>query len=162
MVCLAQPGFSQDTLAPLYLFTNGDGTITPYQSGQMLEVGQAYDITATAADGNEFSSWQPVNVFIFTQTNYDPNGEPILPPTVSIVASVVPTNIYGSVLEFTMQDDVTLTSVGNLNITQAFGWQADFVPVPEPAEATIVGYGFAAMAVARRRPRSIPRRSLLI
>src|ERR1700677_1244561 len=96
IVYLAQSGFSQDTLAPLYLFTNGDGTISPYQSGQMLDVGQTYDLTATAANGYEFNSWQPVNVFIFTQTSYDSNGDPILPPTVSIVTSVVPTNISGT------------------------------------------------------------------
>lgn len=150
MVCFAHMGYSQGTLAPLYVYTNGDGSISPYQSGQMLEVGQTYDLTATPDPGYQFSSWEPVDVFIFTQTNYN-NGEPVLPPTVSIVPSVVPTNIYGADLEFTMQDVIDITSPGeNPEIVQAFGWQANFVPVPEPAETAIVGCGLAVIALRRK------------
>jgi hypothetical protein len=83
MAIFAQWGYSQGTLAPLYVFTNGDGTITPYQSGQMLEVGQTYDLTATPDFGYEFSSWEPVDVSVITQTNYI-RDEPILPPVVSM------------------------------------------------------------------------------
>jgi hypothetical protein len=102
VLCLAQRVYSQGTLAPLYVFTTGDGFVTPYQSGQMLEVGQTYTITATPAAGYEFSSWQPVNVFIFIQTNFN-GGNPVLPPVESIDESLIPTNIYGADLEFTMQ-----------------------------------------------------------
>lgn len=150
MVCFACSGYSQGTLAPLYLYTSGDGSITPYQSGQMLEVGQTYDITAVPDAGYEFSSWQPVDVFIFTTTNYN-NGVPILPPVVSIVPSVEETNIYVSDLEFTMQDVMQVSSEGSdPDIVRAFGWQADFVAVPEPATGAIFGCGLAAMAVVRR------------
>jgi hypothetical protein len=150
-MCLAQRGFSQGTYAPLYLFTNGDGSITPYQSGQMLEVGQTYTITATPAAGYEFSSWQPVNVFIFIQTNYN-GGQPVLPPIESMDESLIPTNIYGADLEFTLQSVTMLSAEGaNPVIYQASGWQADFVPVPEPADAAMAGCGFAVMAVVRHR-----------
>lgn len=57
---LAGQSYAQGTLAPLYLSTNGDGSITPLQSGQLLEVGQSYNITATPDSGFSFSSWQPL------------------------------------------------------------------------------------------------------
>jgi hypothetical protein len=130
----------------------------------MLEVGQKYDITATPADGYEFSSWQPVNVFISIQTNYFA-GNPVLPPTESIVPDALPTNIYGADLEFTMQDVTMITGEGqNPSISEVLGWQVNFVSVPEPTEAAIVGCGFAALTVARHRlrPKSISRRGFLI
>jgi hypothetical protein len=157
IVCFAQPGYSQGTLGtltPLYIFTNGDGSITPYQSGQMLGVGLIYDMTATPDAGYQFSSWEPVNIFITTQTNYDAEGDPILPPLQFIDPSVVPTNIYGADLEFTMQDVMEVSPAGsNPNIIEAFGWQANFVPVPEPADVVIVGCGLAVMVAVRCRQR---------
>ena len=147
---LASRAHSQGNLAPLYVFTNGDGSITPYQSGQMLEAGQTYDLTATPDAGYQFVSWEPVDVFIITTTNYL-NGEPIF-PIVSIDPLVVATNVYGADLEFTMQDVTDITAEGeNPNIVQAFGWQANFEPLPEPTDAAIVGSGFTVMAVVRRR-----------
>lgn len=151
LTCFAPPVYSQGTLAPLYLYTSGDGSITPYQSGQMLEAGQTYEITAIPDAGYQFSSWQPVNIFIITQTNYA-GGNPIIPPVQSIIPSVVPTNIFGADLEFALQSVLDVTADGlNPNIVEASGWQADFVPIPEPAEAVMVGCGFAVMAVIRRR-----------
>ncbi len=63
-VCFAGRSHGQDTLAPLYLYTSGDGNITPLESGQLLDVGQSYDMTAVPDAGYVFSSWQPVNVFV--------------------------------------------------------------------------------------------------
>jgi hypothetical protein len=112
----------------LYLFTNGDGTITPHQSGDLLTEGQTYYLTAMPGSGYEFSSWQPINVFIYTQTNIE-GGEPVVVQT--ILPSPVPTNINGATLAFTMQAPQMLTADGqNPNIVEAFGWQADFVPLP--------------------------------
>jgi Divergent InlB B-repeat domain len=154
MMCLVQASYCQGTLtlSPLYVFTDGDGSITPYQNGQMLTVGMNYELTATPDAGYEFNSWQPVNVFIITQTNYDNFGDPIIPPTQSIIPSVVATNIYGADLEFTMQDTESVAA-GNPTIVEAFGWQANFVPVPEPAETAIVSCGLAFIAAVRRRQR---------
>ena len=39
-VCFARQSFAQGTLEPLFLFPTGDGSITPLQNGQLLEVGQ--------------------------------------------------------------------------------------------------------------------------
>jgi hypothetical protein len=153
VLCLAQRGYSQGTLAPLYVFTTGDGSVTPYQSGQMLEVGQTYTIMATPAAGYEFSSWQPVNVFIFIQTNFN-GGNPVLPPVESIDESLIPTNIYGADLEFTMQGMMLSQEGANPVISETSGWQANFVPVPEPAEAVVAGCGLAVMAVFRQRRKS--------
>lgn len=122
-----------ESFAPLLLYTNGPGKIVPFDGGEMLEAGQKYVITAVPDAHFEFSSWQPVNVFIITQTNFDAYGNPILPPDQSIVPSVVPTYIYRADLQFTMQDAVLITPDGaNPNIVQAFGWQANFVPRNHP------------------------------
>ena len=139
MFCFVQIAYSQGNPAPLYLFTSGNGSITPYQSGQMLEAGQTYEIAATPAEGYQFTSWQPANVFVITQTNFSSEGVPILPPVMSIVPSVPPTNIYGDTLEFTLQDGTLITSPGeNPAIFRTLGWQADFVPVLEPAVTATV------------------------
>jgi hypothetical protein len=73
-VCFACQSYGQGSLAPLYLFTNGSGSIAPLQNGQLLEVGQSYDMTAIPDSGFVFSSWQPVNVFVSTQISSDPSG----------------------------------------------------------------------------------------
>jgi hypothetical protein len=118
---------------PLFLSTNGPGRIFPAYHGEMLRVGRRYTIEAVPDRGYKFASWQPVTVFIITQTNYDSGGEPILPPDQSIISSVVPTNIYRPDLEFRMQGVIWITSNGNNpNIARAFGWQANFVPWYEP------------------------------
>ncbi len=101
--------------------------------------------------GYAFSSWQPVNVFTTTQTNFDAMGNPILPPIVSTVASPVPDYTGQATLEFTMQPVLDVTSVGsNPNITEGFGWQANFVPVPEPSDATFIACGFTVVILLRR------------
>jgi hypothetical protein len=143
---------SQDVLTPLYVFTNGCGSVTPYLSGQMLEVGQTYDLTAVANAGYEFTSWQPVDVLILSQTNFEPNGDPILPPNQEIAYSLEPANFYGPVLEFTMQDIAQISPEGsNPNTVEAFGWQANFVPLPEPGDVAVIGCGIVAVAFVRLR-----------
>lgn len=149
LLSFAPMGYSQDASAPLYLFTQGNGSISPSQSGQMLEVGQTYIITATPGPGYEFKSWQPVNVFIFVQTNFDSGGNPILPPVETIVPSAVPTNIYGADLDFTLQDVTVLSADGsNPSITLTSGWQADFVPLPQPADITGLSVNGPALTIA--------------
>jgi hypothetical protein len=138
--CFALQSYAQGvSYAPLYLFTNGDGSISPLQDGQSLEVGQSYEMEAVPDSGFVFSSWQPVNVFAITQTNYDGFGNPILPPITSVVPSTVPQYTYQPVLDFTMQPLMLVTPAdSNPNITESFGWQANFVPIPEPSNLTLV------------------------
>jgi len=151
-VCFARQSYAQGTLAPLYLFTSGSGSITPLQNGDLLQVGQTYDMTAIPDSGFVFSSWQPVNVFAITQTNFDSGGNPILPPMTSIVPSLVPQFTYQPDLQFVMQPLMAITTNGqNPNISQSVGWQANFVPIPEPSGATILVCGFTVAAWFRRR-----------
>lgn len=151
-VCLVPESRAQGDLAPLQLFINGSGSVTPLQSGQLLEVGQSYEMTAIPDPGFVFSSWQPVNAFTFTQTNFDVNGNPILPPVVSVDPSQIPQYTYNPVLDFTMQpvEDIT-TNGSNPNITEEPGWQANFVPVPEPSGIRLIISGLAAIALLQAR-----------
>jgi len=151
-VCFARESRAQGTLAPLYLFTSGAGSITPFQNGDLLQVGQSNNMTAIPDSGYTFSSWQLVNVFIFSQTNYDGSGNPILPPLVSVVPSLVPQYTYQPVLGFTMQPLTMITPDGqNPNIAEIVGWQANFVAVPEPSDAALVVFGFTVIALFRRK-----------
>jgi hypothetical protein len=123
--------------APLFVFTNGPGRIFQAYNGEILRVGDRYTMEAVPNRGYKFASWQPVNVFIITQTNFDGEGKPILPPVRSIVPSVVPTNIYSPDLDFIMDDITWISPEGsNPSIARTSGWQANFVPwyqyVPVP------------------------------
>jgi len=150
-LCFTHRSCAQGTLTPLYLFTSGSGSITPFQDGQLLEVGQSYDMTAVPDPGYIFSSWQSVNVFVITQTNYDANGNP-LPPVTSVVPSAGgPQYTSSPQLEFTMQSPSAVTSAGaNPGITRSFGWEANFVPVPEPSDAALIACGIITITLLRR------------
>lgn len=154
MVSLAHHGYAQGTLEPLYLSFSGDGTVSPLQNGQLLEVGQSYEMDATAAAGYIFSGWQQVNVFTVEQVTVNSDGG-TNSTTMSTVASVNP-EIYASqpALDFTMQPVNLLYNVpGVEEITQGSGWQADFSPVPEPTSATLVIAGLTAITLLQRRSR---------
>ena len=148
--------FSQGTLAPLYLYTTGNGSITPLQNGQSLVVGQTYDMTAVPDAGYVFNSWQPVNVFIFTQITSDAQGNPN-PPIISTVASPVPEYTYDPDLQFTMQPEMTIfNNPGVETIMQDSGWQANFEAIPEPsawALLVFVGGAFFLGHTGRKRQR---------
>jgi hypothetical protein len=151
MVCCVHEGCSQGTLTALYLFISGSGSVTPLQNGQLIEAGQSYEMTAVPDPGFAFSSWQPVNVFTLAQTNFDGSGNPILPPVVSTVANPVPSYTFQPVLDFTMQAEQEVTPDGsNPSIVEDFGWQANFVPIPEPSAVVLVLGGFTAAVFLRR------------
>src|SRR5690349_18981291 len=76
MTCFTRQGFTQSSLAPLYLSTNGSGSITPFQTGQLLEVGQSFQMTAIPDAGFAFDSWQQASFFVFTQFLQDAGGNP--------------------------------------------------------------------------------------
>ena len=71
--CFASRSGSQGTqYAPLEVFTDGPGRISPLYAGQMLEVWQTYKMMATSDPGAAFYHWEFVDVFI--QTSRITNG----------------------------------------------------------------------------------------
>ena len=146
--------FSQDTLAPLYLFTTGAGSITPFQSGELLEAGLSYEMTAIPDPGFVFSSWQPVNTIVTTEMTYDSSGSP-LPPIASLIPSPGTLYSFEPELEFTMQPESVILDVPSvITITQDSGWQANFVPIPESTDEMLLAWGFMSLVLLRLRPPS--------
>lgn len=158
---LARQGCTQGTLpdvgtddisyTPLFLVTNGAGSIVPFQSGQMLEVGQDYEMEAIPGSGSVFSSWQPVNVFTFTEVVRDSSGVPNATNTSAVVAPVVE-YVQAATLTFTMQPDQIIYDVSGVRtIIRRYGWQANFVPVPEPSSSGLIACGLISTVYFRRR-----------
>jgi hypothetical protein len=139
---------AQGTFAPLFLFTSGSGSVTPLQNGQLLEVGQSYEMTAIPDSGSVFSSWQPANVFVFTYITFGPEGGPISTNT-SVISSLVPNFIEQADLSFIMQAPQVVSDTPNLMITENSGWQANFEAIPEPSEAMLIAWCVAAVAFKR-------------
>jgi hypothetical protein len=151
-VCFAYQSYAQGVLyAPLFLFTNGAGSISPLQDGQLLEVGQTYDMKAIPDDGYVVSSWQPVDVAeLAIQIGTDPStGQPIF--QTSLVAQPQPEFTVESVLEFTMQPESVILDTPSHMITESSGWQANFVPVPEPSSFALFVCGLATIGFLRLR-----------
>ena len=155
--CLVSQSYGQGSLAPLYLFTTGSGSITPLQDEQLLEIGQSYDMAAIPDSGFVFSNWQPANVFVFAEVVMDSSGN--LSTNTSIVPSIIPDFTETPSLTFTMQPaQVIFDDPGVLTITQSRGWQANFEPVPEPSETALMTCGYSAFILLRRiNPRRLPK-----
>jgi hypothetical protein len=139
--------------APLSLFTTGDGMITPFTDGQMLEVGQDYTMEAVPSLGFAFSSWQPVNIITFTEIFFD-GVNPIT--HTSVLLQPDPVTSEEPVLDFTMQPLNVLVDTGTRTVTEGTGWQANFVPTPEPSTLALMVCGLmqAAFWTARRMSAS--------
>ena len=143
------PALAQGAFAPLYLFTTGSGSLTPFQNGQSLQVGQSYDLTAIPDPGFAFSSWQPVIVMAQITTNYNASGNPILPPNITTSPPLPePQFTLTPTLAFTMQPETVLSS-GAFELIQSTGWQANFAPVPEPAGFALTACGLAMIVFLR-------------
>jgi hypothetical protein len=143
-VCFASQSHSQGTSTPLHLYTSGNGSVTPLQDGDLLVIGQTYDMEAIPCSDSVFSSWQPVNVTTVTQFDLDANGNPV-PIYISIVPSPVPDYSYQPILEFTMQPNTVIADTPTLTIVQSYGWQANFAPVPEPTSLALIACGLTAI-----------------
>jgi hypothetical protein len=149
-LCLARHGHAQGTLVPLPLFTDGNGSITPFQDGQLLEAGQTYEMTAIPDAGFAFSSWQPVNVY--TETTYiisTLGGSTTTNINTSTVNSPLPATSEQATLDFTMQPMDVIYDSENSTLTVISGWQANFVAVPEPASIALMVIGFSAIVVLK-------------
>jgi hypothetical protein len=115
-------------LSPLLIYKNGDGRVAPFENGRMLVTGRRYHMLAVPDRRYEFSSWQEVDVFTFTQYEYDENGERIEPPTVSTDVTLMPQHVDNPYLTFTMEPESLIIDSTNLVVTESIGWQANFVP----------------------------------
>jgi hypothetical protein len=145
IVCFARQSNGQGTMsfAPLHLYINGAGAVSPLLNGDMLQVGQSYSMTAIPDSGFAFSSWQPVNVFTFTSYIVDAGGT--VSTNISVISSPVAQFIYTSSLSFTMQpENLIYDNPGVSTLTEGGGWQANFEPVPEPSSLALIMCGFAA------------------
>jgi Divergent InlB B-repeat domain len=151
IIFFARPGRAQDAnTAPLYLFTTGSGNIFPYQDGQLLNVGQDYEMTAVPDPGFVFSSWEQVNVFTIEEFTIDANGNPN-PPIISQTISPAPPSVFQPVLDFTMQPETVILNIpGVRSVTQDDGWQANFVPTPEPSTIALVACGLVMLVFSFR------------
>jgi hypothetical protein len=61
------------------------------------------------------------------------------------VPSLVPNYSYQPTLEFTMQPDTVIANNPGLTVVQSYGWQANFVPVPEPSSIALIACGLTAI-----------------
>jgi len=151
MVCFGSQNYAQGTEAPLYLFTVGSGAVTPLQNGQLLEVGQSYDMTAIPDLGSTFGSWQAINVVV--NIEHIPGQSTTTNVTIEPLAEYIQT----PTLTFTMQAPTEVVS-GFGAIIGNSGWQANFEPVPEPLNIELIVYGLSGFALLRRGPCWKPRR----
>lgn len=151
MLCCARSTNAQAPVyAPLSLFITGSGEISPFTDGQLLEVGQSYEMTATPDSGYLFSSWQPVNIFTFSEYTSDAQGNPTA-PIISTVLSPTGQYIVQPVLDFTMQPVTEILDVPEVRtVTQSAGWQANFVPTPEPSIFALIVCGLGAICFLPR------------
>jgi hypothetical protein len=156
VLCLPHNGEAQGTLTPLDLFTVGNGSITPFQNGQLLEVGQNYEMTAIPDPGFDFSSWQPVEVFTYTAFQLDYINGNVITNTISNVFDVAaPTYTTQPVLDFTMQAVTNINdNPGISTLTESSGWQANFEAVPEPSIMAMMACGLTVIVLFRRRSTS--------
>jgi hypothetical protein len=121
-------GQAQQTCAPLFVFTNGSGSITPLQNGQLLQVGQSYGMTAIPNSGYVFNSWQPIDISIATLFAEEADGNLVAVAT-NVIPLPQPQYYTQPALDFVMQPQVTILSNSLVTIIDTTGWQANFEPV---------------------------------
>jgi hypothetical protein len=125
---LAAQGTTADTCAPVLLYTNGAGSFSPYQCGQMLQTGQVYTVSAIPNNGSRFDSWRQVQVTVKVKT--------IIYPSSAIVSTTntvtTPTTLRYS-KEATLKFHVEAPTVqviennpGTTTTTKTLGWEANF------------------------------------
>ena len=117
--------------ASLVLFTNGNGRILPYRSGQMLETGRSYCLAAIPARGFAFSGWEQVVIFTFTEWTRGPSGTTIERTSTDVIPYEY--RVGGPLLKFVMEPEEVIFYYPNVRIiTRSHGWQANFEPAGNP------------------------------
>ena len=128
---------AQETNGPLSLFINGGGSVSPLTNGELLQVGQSYNMVATPLAGFVFNSWQPVNVFTLTSIIIETiSGGVITNTNVSVIVSPLPTYTNEPSLSFIMQPVDVLYNTNGSTLTLGRGWQANFGPVALSIQAS--------------------------
>jgi len=117
----------QSLWTPLLLYTNGSGTISPYQNGQMLQVGHQYVLTACPDSGCQFRKWQMVNVSTEVKTVDYPSGLTVITTN----TTVIETGRNYSDPRLNLVAELPTVQVfnahpGTLKVTQVRGWRANF------------------------------------
>ena len=151
--CFAYRSGGQGTqYAPLEVFTNGPGRISPLYAGQMLEVWQTYNMMATPDPGAAFYNWEYVDVFI--QTTRTTNG--VGGVVTNVQKAVTSKNQFftDSELIFTARPVFVTVHNDQLTTTSAYGWRANFGPAREPVEPDV--YRTMPGAVVDERGDGIP------
>jgi hypothetical protein len=144
--------------APLELFTNGPGRITPLHAGQMLEVWQTYNMAATPDPGAAFYNWEYVDVFIRTTRVTNDSGGVIT----NVQTTVTSKNQFfiSPELIFTARPVFVAVHSDQLTTTSAYGWRANFGPVRESVEPEV--YQTMPGTVAQEYGDAVPRRSRVV
>jgi hypothetical protein len=122
----------KEVLSPLMLYTNGPGTISPFEDGQMHEVGRTYYMIAIPEPGYAFTSWNPAEVFTLTSIVLDTipiPGTVITNTNTSVTLSPVPRYTGAQRLRFTMEPVEVLYNNNGNTLTRSYGLQANFVPL---------------------------------
>ena len=125
----------ETTYAPLQIFTNGPGRISPLQAGQMLVVGQNYSLAAMPDAGFAFHNWEWVDVFIETTRSTNGPGEVVT----NVQTTVTSKHRFFTRpdLIFTAQPVFVQVLSDQLTTTSAYGWRANFGPAREPFQPGI-------------------------
>ena len=111
--------------------TNGNGTLSPNEIGQLLDIGRSYTITAKAATGFKFVNWtgsqtttNPALSFIMSSNlTFTANFADVTSPTLTVVAPKAGQSVSNAafVASGTAKDNVAVQSVFyQLN---GSGWQ---------------------------------------
>jgi len=144
--------------APLQVFTNGPGRISPFHSGQMLEVWGTYSMVAIPDPGFSFISWEWVDVFLKTTRITNSTGgmstniEKTVTSKQQFFATAELSFIVRPVFE-TIHSDV-------LSTASMYGWRANFGPVREPVEPDI--YQTIPGATAEERGDGVPNQKRIV
>src|SRR5689334_1841637 len=123
VACFVCRSDGQGTLyAPLEVFTNGPGRISPLHSGQLLEVWQTYSMAATPAPGAALYHWEYVDVFIQTTRSTNGDGEVVT----NVQKTVTSKNQFFSNPELVFTARPVFVAVHNdqQTTTSAYGWRA--------------------------------------
>jgi hypothetical protein len=123
---LPAQGTNAASWSPLLLYTNGDGHISPYHCGQMLQCGQRYFMAAVPNRGGQFISWEQVKVAVDVKTVIYPSG----PMVITTNRTVTPGKKFGKAwMSFGMEPETVVLRddhPGSSVITEDKGWQANF------------------------------------
>ena len=157
--CLACRSSGQVTnYAPLEVFTNGPGRISPLHAGQLLEVWQTYSMEAIPDAGFAFYNWEWVDVFIETTRITNGSGGVVT----NVQKTVTSKNRFFNRPELIFIARPVLVEVlsDQLTTTSAYGWRANFGPVREPVEPNV--YRTMTGAVAEERGDRVPNGSRVV